>query len=244
MLKQLPPAGSRPFIRFDAPLVTARFRRREKRFLAEVDLPDGSRTWVHVPNSGALTGCLTPGMEIVLTQDGRPGRKTAYTWRFCRVAGGWVSIDTLAPNRLLAAALEGPGLPGLAPPYRFRAEVSLPQGGRLDFVVEKAGRLSFIEVKSVTWVEDGVALFPDGVTSRGRRHLQDLAGLVQQGHEAWNIFVVQRQDAQSLAPAGQIDPAYERELAQAAAAGVRLLVLTAEIEPPRITLAGTLPVKV
>ena len=185
----------RPSIYFDSPLISARFRRREKRFLAEVDLPDGSRTWVHVPNSGALTGCLRPGMEIVLTHDARPGRKTDYTWRFCRVEGGWVSIDTLAPNRLIAAALQGQGLPGLTPPYRFRPEVCLPHGGRLDFVVEKAGQLYFIEVKSITWVEDGVALFPDGVTSRGRRHLQELAALVRQGHCAWNIFVVQREDA-------------------------------------------------
>ena len=202
MPQQFPPETSRPFIRFDAPLIAARFRRREKRFLAEVDLPDGSRTWVHVPNSGALTGCLTPGMEIVLTDDARPGRKTAYTWRFCRVDGGWVSIDTLAPNRLIAAALNGPGLPGLTPPLQFRPEVSLPHGGRLDFVVEKDGQLIFIEVKSVTWVEDGVALFPDGVTSRGRRHLQELAALVKQGHSAWNIFVVQRQDAPGDGPGG------------------------------------------
>jgi sugar fermentation stimulation protein A len=243
MSTRLPATESRPFIRFDTPLVVARLRRREKRFLAEVDLPDGSRTWVHVPNSGALTGCLTPGMEIVLTQDGRPGRKTAYTWRFCRVAGGWVSVDTLAPNRLLAATLQGPGLPGLRPPYTCRAEVTLPLGGRLDFVVEKAGKLTFIEVKSITWVEDGVALFPDGVTSRGRRHLQELTALSKQGHSAWNIFVVQRQDAQLMAPAEQIDPAYARELARAADAGVKIVVMTAEIEPPQIKLAGTLPVR-
>ncbi len=231
-----------PAIRFDAPLVPARFRRREKRFLAEVDLPDGRRTWVHVPNSGALTGCLFPGMDIVLTADGRPGRKTAYTWRFCRVNGGWVSVDTTAPNRLIAAALRGPGLPGLAPPLRVRPEVSLPHGGRLDFVVEKAGQLHFIEVKSITWVEGGIALFPDGVTSRGRRHLQELAALVQQGHRAWNIFVVQRQDARLMAPAGQVDPAYAQELVQAAQAGVQLLALTTVIEPPQISLAGTIPV--
>jgi sugar fermentation stimulation protein A len=233
----------RPSIRFDAPLVQACFRRREKRFLAEVDLQDGSRTWVHVPNSGALTGCLRSGMEILLTDDARPGRKTAYTWRFCRVDGEWISIDTLAPNRLLATALNGPGVPGLTPPLRVRPEVSLPHGGRLDFVVEKAGQLIFIEVKSITWVEDGVALFPDGVTSRGRRHLQELAALVKQGHSAWNIFVVQRQDAQVMAPAAQIDPAYARELAQAANSGVKILVFTAGIDPPYITLAGSLLVR-
>jgi len=229
-------------IRFEAPLVPARFRRREKRFLAEVDLPDGSRTWVHVPNSGALTGCLFPGMEVLLTADGRPGRKTAYTWRFCRVDGGWISVDTTAPNRLVAALLAGPGLPGLAPPLQVRREVTLPHGGRLDFVVAKAGRLHFVEVKSITWVEDGVALFPDGVTSRGRRHLQELAALVKQGHGAWNIFVVQRQDARLMAPAQQVDPAYARELAAAAQAGVNLLAFATVVDPPTITLAEPLPV--
>jgi sugar fermentation stimulation protein A len=243
MLSRSPSGDLRPAIRFESPLVSARFRRREKRFLAEVDLPDGRRVWVHVPNSGALTGCLTPGMEIVLTDDARPGRKTDYTWRFCQVAGGWVSVDTLAPNRLIAAALSGPGLPGLTSPWRFRQEVTLPFGGRLDFVVEQAGRLIFIEVKSITWVEDGVALFPDGVTSRGRRHLQELTALVRQGHEAWNIFVVQRQDAEVMGPAVKVDPAYAQELAKAADAGVKIVVLTTEIEPPRITLMGPLPVR-
>jgi len=228
-------------IRFAAPLVSARFRRREKRFLAEMELPNGSRTWVHVPNSGALTGCLFPGMEVVLTADGHPGRKTAYTWRFCRVGDGWVSVDTTAPNRLIDAALQGTGLPGLRAPLTVRREVTLPQGSRLDFVVEQQGRLHFIEVKSVTWVEGGVALFPDGVTSRGRRHLQELIRLVQQGHSAWNIFVVQRQDASSMAPAGQVDPAYAQELAKAAAAGVHLLALATVIDPPAISLVGTLP---
>ena len=244
MLEQILSTDFSPSIRFNPPLIPARFRRREKRFLAEVDLPDEGRTWVHVPNSGALTGCLTPGMEILLTDDARPGRKTAFTWRFCRVDNGWVSIDTLAPNRLIAAALSGPGLPGLTPPLRARPEVSLPHGGRLDFVVEKTGRLIFIEVKSVTWVEAGVALFPDGVTSRGRRHLQELADLVSQGHQAWNIFVVQRQDARAMAPAAQVDPAYAAQLARAAQAGVGIMVFATHIHPPHITLAQPLPLRV
>jgi sugar fermentation stimulation protein A len=86
-----------------------------------------------------------------------------------------------------------------------------------------------------------VALFPDGVTSRGRRHLMDLAALVAQGHEAWQVFVVQRADAVRFRPAAAVDPAYARELAKAAAAGVRILVLMEKVTPPEITLAETLP---
>ena len=228
-------------MRFSAPLIPARFLERRQRFLALVELPDHRRVWVHVPNTGALTGCLDPGQEILLTHDERPGRKTAYTWRFVRGVAGWICIDTLVPNRLVAEALATGGLPGLPLPSRVRAEVSIPQGSRLDFVLEAEGKLLFIEVKSVTWVEDGVALFPDGVTSRGRRHLEHLRELVRQGHQAWQVFMVQRQDARVLRPAAAIDPAYARELATAAAQGVQIMVLQEKIEPPEITLASPLP---
>jgi sugar fermentation stimulation protein A len=228
-------------MRFSAPLIPARFLERRQRFLALVELPDQSRVWVHVPNSGALTGCLDPGQEILLTHDPRPGRKTAYTWRFVRGKAGWICIDTLVPNRVMAEALAAGHLPGLPLPSRIRAEVPIPQGSRLDFVLEVDDKLLFIEVKSVTWVEDGVALFPDGVTSRGRRHLEHLRALVGQGHQAWNVFVVQRHDARVLRPAAAIDPAYARELATAAAQGVNIMVVQEKIEPPEITLASLLP---
>lgn len=228
-------------MRFSSPLIPARFLERYKRFLALVELPDGRRVWVHVPNSGALTGCAPPGGDILLTADRRPGRKTDYTWRFTRVPGGWTCIDTLAPNRLVAEALAAGGLPGLPRPRRIRSEVSVPQGSRLDFVLDTEAGLLFLEVKSITWVEEGVALFPDGVTSRGRRHLEHLTALVRQGHQAWNVFVVQRQDANLMRPAVRVDPAYARELAAAAAQGVGILVLREKINPPEITLASTLP---
>ena len=206
-----------------------------------MELPDHRQVWVHVPNTGALTGCAYPGQEILLTDDARPGRKTDYTWRFVRGAAGWICIDTLVPNRLVAEALAAGRLPGLPLPSRVRAEVAIPQGSRLDFVLETDGKLLFIEVKSVTWVEDGVALFPDGVTSRGRRHLGHLRELVRQGHQACQVFMVQRQDAQLLRPAAAIDPAYARELALAAAQGVKIMVFQEKIEPPEITLASSLP---
>jgi sugar fermentation stimulation protein A len=228
-------------VRFETSLISGRFLRRHKRFLAEVELPGAERIWAHVPNTGALTGCLVPGQEVLLTEDARPGRKTSHTWRFCKSREHWVCVDTLAPNRLVAEALAGPGLPGLPPVMGFRSEVALPQGGRLDFVADLGDRLLFMEVKSITWVEDGVALFPDGVTSRGRRHLEVLAQLAAQGHEAWQVFVVQRPDATRFRPAAGVDPAYARELTRVAAAGVNILVIQEKVAPPEITLADTLP---
>src|SRR4030042_4753561 len=187
----MPPAP----VRVSAPLIPARVLERRQRCLALVELPDQRRVWVHVPNSGALTGCLAPGQEILLTHDERPGRKTAYTWRLVRGAAGWICIDTLAPNRLVAEALAAGHLPGLPLASRLPAGDALAPGRPLGFVQDSEAGLLFLEVKSITWVEDGVALFPDGVTSRGRRHLEHLTALVRQGHQAWNVFVVQRQDA-------------------------------------------------
>lgn len=228
-------------MRFDAPLVAGRFLRREKRFLAEVELADHRRIWAHVPNTGALTGCLVPGQEVLLTHEPRPGRKTSHTWRFCKSGGHWVCVDTQVPNRLVAEALAGPGLPGMPPLLSHRAEVTLSGGSRLDFVADLGDRLLFMEVKSITWVEAGIALFPDGVTVRGRRHLAELAGLAAQGHEAWQVFVVQRADARLFRPAVGVDPAYARELSRVAAAGVHILVLQEKLNPPEITLADPLP---
>jgi sugar fermentation stimulation protein A len=228
-------------VRFSAPLISARFLERRQRFLALVELPDREPVWVHVPNSGALTGCAQPGQEILLTRDARPGRKTDYTWRFVRGAAGWICIDTLVPNRLVAEALAAGCLPGLPAPSQVRAEVTIPQGSRLDFVLEVEGQLLFMEIKSVTWVEDGVALFPDGVTSRGRRHLEHLHQLAAQGHPAWNVFVVQRDDARVLRPAAAIDRNYAQALAAVAAGGVNIMVFQEKIEPPEITLASSLP---
>ncbi len=227
---------------FAHPLIPGRFLQRRQRFLAEVEFDDGRREWVHVPNSGALTGCLTPGLEMLLTREDRPGRKTGYTWRFSRGPAGWICIDTLAPNRLVADALAGPGLPGLPRPEKVRPEVVLPQGSRLDFYLEYDGAPSvFLEVKSVTWVEAGVALFPDGVTSRGRRHLEHLAVLAAQGFGAWQVFVVQREDAGKFRAAAEVDPAYARELERAAHRGVQILVIQEKVNPPEITLASCLP---
>ena len=188
-----------------------------------------------------MTGCLVPGQEVLLTPESQPGRKTSYTWRFCKSRGHWVCVDTLVPNRLVREALAGGGLPGLPPVIRLRPEVTLPHGGRLDFVADLGDRLAFLEVKSITWVENGIALFPDGVTSRGRRHLGELAGLLAQGHEAWQVYVVQRADAIRFRPASAVDPDYARELARVALLGVKILVLQENVNPPEITLAQSLP---
>ncbi len=177
-------------MRFVAPLIPGVFLRREKRFLAEVALDGDRRTWAHVPNTGALTGCLTPGQEVLLTEESRPHRKTTHTWRFCKVEAGWVCVDTLVPNRLVAEALAGRVCPDLPPLLSHRGEVTLPGGSRLDFVADLGERLLFMEVKSVTWVEDGRSPVPrrrhrPGPPPPGSTGRAGAPGVMRPGRSLW-----------------------------------------------------------
>ncbi len=176
-------------MRFVDPLIPGVFLRREKRFLAEVALDGDRRIWAHVPNTGALTGCLTPARKSSLPKSPAPSQDHLYL-ALCPGRAGWVCVDTLVPNRLVAEALAGRRLPDLPRPAGSTAEVTLPSGSRPGFCGWIwMGSLLFIEVKSVTWVEDGVALFPDGVTRRGRRHLEHWQGwwpgVTRPGRSLW-----------------------------------------------------------
>ena len=215
---------------FSSPLISARFLERRNGFWPK---------WNCRPNPGLGPCAQLRGADRLSRPRARdsphpgrpPGAQDRLYLAVCRGPAGWICIDTLAPNRLVAEALAA----GACRACRIRPVPggSNPAPGQPPgFCRWNRTEPRFIEVKSVTWVEDGVALFPDGVTSRGRRHLEHLRELAGQGHEAWHVFVVQREDAQVLRAAAAIDPAYARELATAQAHGVNILVLQ-EKSPPR-----------
>ncbi|NPA05932.1 MAG: DNA/RNA nuclease SfsA [Chloroflexi bacterium] len=226
------------------PLFPATFVRRVNRFRAEVRLPDGTLTAAHVPNSGRLRELFTPGRRVYLRHTARRGRKTAWDMALVQLPSGLVSVDARLPNRLLhEAARVGSLQPWLEPgAWIWRAEPASP-GGRLDFCLRhrETGQRLWIETKSITLVEDGIGLFPDAPTARGRRHLLELAERVRAGDRAAVVFVVQRPDARAMAP-HTADPDFPRALAQAVAAGVEVYAFACEVNPDHIRLARPLPV--
>ncbi|MBI4799809.1 MAG: DNA/RNA nuclease SfsA, partial [Desulfarculus sp.] len=157
---------------FDPPLLPGRLVRRFQRFLAEVDLEDGRRVLAHCPNSGSMLGCLEDGAPVYLSPSPAPGRRTAFTWEMIFIAGGWVGINTGLPNRLVALAAEMRALPPFSDAVAVRREVKISAHTRLDLLVQRASGPLYVEVKNVTLVRDGRALFPDAVTSRGAKHLE------------------------------------------------------------------------
>ena len=220
--------------------------RRYKRFLADIETADGEEITVHCPNPGAMIGCSTPGSQIRCSTSDNPKRKLRHTLEMIRVGRSWVGLQPMHANRLVRAALEAGAIKKLCGYATVQPEVKVHGGSRLDFLLShhpKNPAPAYVEVKSVTLADDGVARFPDAVTSRGKRHMETLADLRAQGARAVVLFVVQRVDCKSVEPADAIDPAYGEALRKACANGVEAIAVQARVTATAIHLEDELPVR-
>ena len=227
-----------------AKLIPATFVKRDNRFRVTVQV-EGHLVWAHLPNSGRLRELLVPGQRVLLAPAQAPGRLTSYDLLMVDLDGTLVSIDARLPSRLLYEALRANRLEEFAGYAEVRREVTYGQS-RLDLALEGGpdGERCFIEAKSVTLVEDGVALFPDAPTQRGRRHLGELARARAEGQRAAVVFVVQRDDATSFSPHDEADPAFGRALREAAQAGVEVYAYKCRVSEEEVALDAPLPVAI
>ena len=226
---------------FEQPLVPARLVRRYKRFLADVILEDGTKATVHCPNSGSMLASLENDAPVFLSPAKNPNRKTGYTWEMIFIKGGWVGINTGIPNKLTALAARMEALDIFHGAGEVRQEVKLGEHSRIDVVVELPQGPMFVEVKNVTLVRNGLAEFPDSVTSRGAKHLEELMRVVREGGRAAMVYIVQRGDADRFSPAQGIDPHYAELFYEARQAGVSMNAVQAKVGPERICLERELP---
>ncbi len=224
------------------PLYPGTLIRRYQRFLADVMLDSGETVTAHCPNSGSMKGCAVPGYRVLLSRSANPRRKYCYTWELVEVDGSWVGINTGLPNRLVAEAIRERKVPELAGYSEIRPEVRYGEHSRIDLLLSGPAGLCYVEVKNVTLVEGGRALFPDSVTERGQKHLRELMREVASGNRGVIFFVVQRGDADAMAPADTIDPEYGRLLRRAAGSGVEAMAWQARVEPEEIVLYRRLEV--
>jgi len=232
------------FLPFPEPRLFATFLGRRQRFLADMELPDGTRVVAHCPNTGSMRGCLFPGHRAVLWDSRNPRRKLLYTWKAIEADGVWVGVDTGVPNRLVEAVVEAGAIPALAGFPRVRRERRMGARSRVDLLLEGPRGSCFVEVKNVTLVDAGAARFPDAVTARGLRHLEELAARVAEGHRAAMVYVVQRADGRWFEPADDIDPAYGQALRRAMERGVEVYALGTRVTPEGVGVTGLLPVRV
>jgi sugar fermentation stimulation protein A len=228
---------------FEQELQSAFLLRRYKRFLADVTLSSGEEITVHCPNSGSMLGCIEPGNQVMISRSGNAGRKYAHTLEMIQVDGaGWVGVNTGLTNRLVKEALLAGMVAEIGPVTRVDSEVKISPRSRLDFVCRHGDDLTYVEVKNCTLAIDGWAMFPDAVTARGARHLEELISLRQAGHRAVIFFCIQRGDAEGFRPAAKIDPLYAETLRKACREGVLALAYSADVSPAAIRVVRKIPV--
>jgi sugar fermentation stimulation protein A len=222
---------------FSQPLIEARLIRRYKRFLADMTLPDGTVVTAHSVNTGAMTGVLDEGNRVWLSESDNPARKLKYTWELVEAEGTLMGINTSLTNRLAEEAIGNGAIPELAGYSTLRREVRYGSNSRIDLLLQQDGLPDcYVEVKNVHWKQGELATFPDAVTSRGAKHMAELATLAEAGTRAVVLFVVQRDDCAAFAPAASKDPAYAAALHNAVAKGVEALAYCCYVAPDEIRI--------
>ena len=230
------------------PLLKGRLVLRYKRFLADIVLEDGREITAHCPNPGAMTGLAEPGMPVWVSTSSNPKRKLPHTLELVEADGGLVGINTGRPNAIAAEAIEAGTIPELAGYRALRREVRYGERSRVDILLddhpERTGPCH-VEIKNVHLRRpDGphpeAAEFPDSVTARGTRHLNDLGDVVKSGGRAAMLYIVQREDCDHLRLAEDIDPAYARAFKQNIRAGLEAYCYSCLVSPEEIRLSAPL----
>ncbi len=223
---------------FNTPLIPGRLVRRYKRFLADIELASGETVTAHCANPGAMLGLNMPGLKVWVEPNDDPKKKLKYGWRLVEFGAHWVGIDTAVPNKVVGDALRASRIPQLAAYGHVRPEVRYGEGSRVDFLLTGPDLPdAYVEVKNAHLMRrPGLAEFPDSVTKRGAKHLDELAAMVAAGHRAVMLYCVQRTDCARLALAADLDPGYAVAFARARAAGVEAMAWACAISPGGITL--------
>ncbi|PZO40759.1 MAG: DNA/RNA nuclease SfsA [Shackletoniella antarctica] len=226
------------------PLIEGTLRSRYKRFFADIELETGEVVTAHCPNTGPMTGVCHIGGRVLVSHSSNPKRKLAYTWELAEVRDTvptWAGANTALPNRVVKAMLEAKQIPELGDYSTIRPEVRYGGDGksRIDFVIsgEENAVPTYIEVKNTTWAKGTLALFPDTVTTRGQKHLKELAAIIPQA-QAVMLYFINRGDCTEFSPGDEADPTYGVLLRQAMAKGVKVLPCRFEVTPAGLRYLG------
>jgi sugar fermentation stimulation protein A len=229
---------------FSPPLIPARLVRRYKRFLFDAILEDGSAITGFCPNTGSMRGLTEPGSRIWLSRHDASSRKYAHALELVEADGTVVGVNTALPNRLAEEAILAGLVPQLDGFQTLKREQRYGRNSRIDILLEDEGKGSVhVEVKNVHFIRaPGLAEFPDSVTSRGAKHLDEMGDLVETGRRAAMLFVVQRADCDRLKICTDLDPAYGRAFTRAIARGVEAYAIRCVLDSFKIVPESLIPI--
>lgn len=223
--------------------VTARFLRRVNRFIADIELSDGQIVQAHLANTGRMQELLRPGVAALVRPAKNPARKTAWDLLAVDYAGSWVCLAAAWANDFMREWLSKGRIAGFYDWKQIEWEKKIGNS-RFDFAVTlQSGERWLLEVKSVNYVIDGHALFPDAPTTRGRRHVEELLALREQGWQVGIFFVTMGQPVIDVGFNAENDPEFARVMQRAIAEGAAVRAFSAEILPPDVYFRGERPIR-
>lgn len=236
---------------YERPLLTGKLIQRYKRFLADIELTSpaervGEVVTAHCANTGSMTNCKDEGAKVWLFDSQNPKRKLPLSWEWVEVEGQYKAcINTARANQLVKEALLNHRIAevSVSSAETLKSEPKVDEG-RLDFLITSDVNESqtYIEVKSVTLLEQGLGYFPDAVTSRGLKHLEVLSRLKAEGQRSILFFCVPHEGIQQVRVAEHIDPSYANKLREVIAQGVEVLAYQVEFQPQGMVLKTPLEV--
>lgn len=237
-------------MKFPSPLNQGVFQKRYKRFFTDIEF-EGETLTAHCPNTGSMMGLKEPGQACLFSTNDDPKRKLKHTLEMVKAAKSWVGVNTGLPNKLVAELFHNNPLKHWKKFDSLQGEVKINDKSRIDLVLwdsskhpdikkwnhkNLAAPLHLIEVKNVTLAEDDIAYFPDAVTTRGLKHLEELIELTEKGFTCEMVFVIQRTDCTQFKAAAHIDPEYAEKLKEAKKAGVKITPLPCKMTKKEIIL--------
>ncbi|MBU2582551.1 MAG: DNA/RNA nuclease SfsA [Alphaproteobacteria bacterium] len=236
-------------MKYLSPLKRGRLIKRYKRFLADIELENGDAITASCPNTGSMLGLTDPGINVWVSESDSPKRKYRHTLELVENDLGngatLVGINTALPNRIVAEAIADNRIAPLKGYASLKREQKYGKASRIDILLEdETNGRAYVEIKNVHLMRKaGLAEFPDSVTERGVKHLNELGDMAEEGHRAVMLFLIQRADATGMSPCADIDPAYAEALSKAMARGVETLAYRCELTPQEIRLTKSVPVR-
>ncbi|MDO1583859.1 DNA/RNA nuclease SfsA [Rhizobium oryzicola] len=221
---------------FSPALIPATLVRRYKRFLFDAVLDDGREITGSCPNTGSMRGLTTPGSRIFLSQHDSPTRRYRHMLEMVEADGTLVGINTGLPNRLAEEAIRQGLIPSLSGYEQIKREQRYGVNSRIDLLLlDPDLRDAYVEVKNVHFMRRrGLAEFPDSVTSRGAKHLDELGDVAESGKRAVMLYVIQRNDCDRLRICEELDPAYGRAYRKARQRGVEAYAIACSVSAEAI----------
>ncbi len=221
---------------FNKKLISGEFVKRYKRFFVDVKINNKIIT-AHCPNTGSMMGLLSANNKVWLSKSENPERKLKYTLQIIENKKSMVGVNTHLTNKIVLEALEENSIKELKNLDNIKSEVKFGKNTRFDFLISKNNKKIFVEVKNVTLSrKKGVAEFPDAVTARGLKHINELINAGKRGFKTYLLFLIQRNDCNQFKIAQDIDPDYYKLLTEAAKKKLNIICYDCKFSPKGIKL--------